>query len=623
MTNLELFQTLGSVTPENLAEAEEMQFRPREARKHPKSRILLIAAMVAMLALLTTACAVVYSRIHMQLVRHNPVPTTQTLTENRSIGAGEPATAVPNVLTACYPQQLPEGYRMGEGHPVDYASRNIYYWNDAGAYITFSVSTDENSDMHLAPPVTETALNISGWEALLCVSEKGAQVLQWHDEDLGCYLTLFTQDMAVDLPAMAETVALGEELPLTFLCKQGTVWDIWYPQQLPDGYACTDVGLPANGSQALRYTSENGDAISYVVSLKGDLREDIGEPPHDSFVWEELTVGEQPAKMMTTSGGLRMLFWENKAEGFYAMLDTTNEDVDLLAIAQSVAPGEHLEVSGSYLGPDYTIDLQQDPATYVGFEPVYPQRVPEGYSAAFISDPAYGQQQIEYENLLGDRLVYTLYFRLGQWGRQFEGMGEPEQVSISGKPGYKIGNTLIWTDEAKGFGFCLQSTTSLDLISIAEGVGPGPELRPTNADKTDAALRQLGDYQITALPESMVEDGLTGMPLEDGSGWYSYVRRWYFDHGTNHAIYFEYESYVSEGTSPEELALMYVGDAGTVENVTICGCPGATSQDREYASVAWIMGDGTKGTEFKLFSTDYTTEELLPIAQSVALVSGE
>lgn len=618
MTNLELFCALGSISPENLAEAEEMQLTPPEVHKRPANRALLIAALVAMLALLTTACAVAYSRIHMKLVQHNPAAVTQTVSDDRGSAAAEPTRREQTVLTAFYPQLLPEGYHLSEGAPVNYTTRNIYYWNDAGSYITFSLSTGHDSDIHLAPPVTETALKVSGWDATLYVTEKGAQVLKWQDEDKGSYLTLFTQDMEVDLAVMAEGVAFGEELPLSFLCKEGSLWDPWYPQQLPNGYTLAEVSPPGMRRQNLYYT-DGTHTIRYVVSLLEDLS---GTDFQEEVTREDVQIAGDSAKLVTTASGRSCLFWRNEAEGFYAMLDAEDEAVDLIAIAEGVAPGAPLEVSKSYLGPDYTIDLQQDPAAYVGFEPVYPQSVPEGYFAAFIDDPAYGQQEIQYENTLGDKLIFTLYFRLGRWGRQFEGMGQPEQVTINGQPGYRMGTTLIWTDESRGFGFRLQSSSDLDLMAIAESVGPGPELRPTNADKTEEALRQLGDYQITDLPDGMVEDGLTGWPLEGEDDWYSYVRRWYFDHKTNKAVYFEYESYVSDAASPEDVARMKVGDAGTVESVTVGGCPGVMSQDGSNASVAWVLGDAAKGIQFKLYSEELSVEALLEIASSVRLLSG-
>lgn len=622
MTSLELFMILGDISPENLAGTEQLQMKPQEKHRRPVNRLLLVAAMAALLALLATACAVAYSRIRMKLVQHNPAPVTQTISEGRDMETTEHTPAAPNVLTACYPQQLPEGYRMRDGAPVNHTTRNIAYCNTEGQLIHFSLSTNLEPDLVLVPPREETILKVSHWDAELHTSAKGGQMLKWHNTEDGYYGCLFTQDMTVDLQSMAESVAFGEELPLSFLCKQGELWDVWYPQEIPEGYACTDVAPAGNGSQSLRYTSETGGSISYCVSLMRDLS-DISDPPHDSCTWEELTVGGQRAKMMTTSSGQRTLFWKNEAEGFNAMLETEDETVDLTAMAESAAPGEPLQVSPSYLGPDYTIELEQEPSDYVGWEAVYPQAVPEGYTISFVSDPTYGEQEIEYQNDLGEALVYTLYFRLGQWGKQFGGMGQPETVDINGRPGYLLENRLIWTDEERGFGYSLQSSGDVDLIAIAKSVGPGPELQPTNADKTELALEQLGDYQITSLPEGMVEEGLTGWPLESAGDWYSYVRRWYVIPKTNRAIYFEYETYVSDCASPEEVAKLSIGYGISSESITVSGCTGVMAQDGANATVAWVLGDAAKGTCFKLYSTDFSAEELLEIAGNVQLVSGD
>ena len=604
MTNLELFMALGDICPENLSGAEALQAGPwpRVNRKTPVKRAVLIAAVIALASELV-GCAVAYARIRMNLVRHN-IPAAQP--------GGETADTAPNVLTDCYPQTLPEGYLLGDGSPGTYTIRHICYYNAQGQAIYFTLSTTQEPDLVLAPPCEKTSLKVSGWDAQLHTSAKGSQMLEWHNTDDGYYACLYTMDMAVDLKMVAQSVDYGEPLPLSFLCKKGQLWDVWYPQQIPEGYQCTDVGPAGNGEQQLQY-SNGVDTIRYVVSLREDLS-DIS--PSEGAVWQDTSVAGDPARLLITGSGQHLLFWKNEAEGFYAMLESTDEGVDLTQMAENVAPGEPLEVSANNLGPDYSIALEQQPSAYVGWEPVYPQMVPEGYVIRFVSEPVYGEQHIDYENAAGDSLSYILYFRLGQWGRQFDGMGQPEQVDINGKIGYRIGNNLIWTDEARGFGFCLHSSGEVDLAAIAKSVGPGPELTPTDADKTEKALEQLGDYQITALPKGMVEDGLTGRPLENDGDWYSYVRRWYFDRKTNQAIYFEYESYVADDTPPEEIARMFIGQ-GNNRMITVNGCVGAALQDEARASVVWVKGDEAKGTLFKLSSNDFPVDALLKMAESV------
>ena len=614
MNGKELFLGLSYISPKYIDEAKNYGVRRNDGKQIRFRKTLLIAAVIALTLLLVGCAVAAYARIHIKLVQHN-VPTAAQTEEE-----APDTTPVRSVISNCCPRQLPEGYRLAEGLPLNHTTRNLCYRNDDGEMISFTISTSQAIEGVLAPPREETSLTVSGWDAVLQTSEKGAQMLSWLNEADGYYAGLFTQDMAVDLKAMAESVDSREELPLSFLCRQGEIWNIWYPRQIPEGYACTDVAPCGNGGQEIRYTcEESGSVISYHVSLTKDLSV-ISDPPRDSCVWEELTVAGQPARMMTTSSGLRLLFWENEQEGFNAMLSVEDDAVDILSMAESAAPGEPLEVTSNYLGPDYTIELEQDASSYVGWEPVYPQRVPEGYEITFVAEPAYGEQSIDYENAAGDTLTYTLYFRLSQWGRQFDGMGQPEQVRINGNVGYRSRGELIWTDEAKGFGFSLRASGDIDLIAVAESVRVGPELKPTRWGDIQKALEQLGDYQITALPDGMVEDGLTGAPLENADDWYSYVRRWYFDPKTNQDIYLEYESYVTECSDMEDVLHMLIGTGeNPVQMKTIQGCTGAVLQNGASASVVWLIGTPEKGTAFRLSSSSFTAEALLPIAESVQL----
>ena len=608
MNGKELLLGLSYISPKYIEEAKNYSVSQKRIRFR---KPLLIAAVIALTLLLVGCAVAAYARIHMRLVQHNVPTTAQT---DKDVSDTTPARSV---IAGCYPQQLPEGYRLAEGSPLNHTTRNLCYRNDAGEMISFTISTSQAIEGVLAPPREETSLTVSGWDAVLQTSEKGAQTLSWHNEADGYYAGLFTQDMAVDLKPVAESVDFGEELPMSFLCRQGKIWSIWYPRRIPEGYACTDVAPCGNGGQEIRYTCDaSGSVISYHVSLTTDLSA-ISDPPRDSCVWEELTVAGQPARMMTTSSGLRLLFWKNEQEGFNAMLSVEDDAVDILAMAESAAPGEPLEVTSNYLGPDYTIELEQDASSYVGWEPVYPQSVPEGYEITFVAEPAYGEQSIDYENDAGDTLTYTLYFRLSQWGRQFDGMGQPEQVKINGNVGYKSPGELVWTDAARGFGFSLRASGDVDLIAVAESVGIGPELKPTRWDDIRKALEQLGDYQITALPDGMVEDGLTGAPLENADDWYSYVRRWYFDPKTNQDIYLEYESYVTDCTDMEDVLQMLIGTGGNP--VTVHGCTGAALQNGESAAVVWLIGTPEKGISFRLSSSSFTAEALLPIAESVQL----
>lgn len=604
MNGRDIFLGLSYIDERYIQEAEQAML-PRRSLRRP----LLLAAVLA-LTLLLVGCAVVYARIQMKLVQHNPAKA-----ETQAVSTIAPTELPPNVLTDCYPQQLPEGYILTGGAPSSYTTRTISYENPEGKHLLFGLSTDQSSDLVLAPPVEKTAAQVGPWEGQLQVSERGAQALAWYNAKDGYYGNLYTDDLTLNLPAIGEEVAFGTPLPLAFLARDGKPWDPWYPQQIPQGYQLSDVPPPAAGQQTLIYTAQD-KRITYRVSLTEDLCEQVGDMP----TWEETTVAGHPAKLLSSRDtAQRCLFWQNPEEGFYAMLCAEDPAVDLAAMAQSAGPGPHLSVSKQHLGPDYTIAMEQNGEVYTGWEPIYPQQIPEGFTLSRVDEPAYGIQTICYESEGTAELHYTLYFRLSQYGMAFEGMGQPESVDICGHNGYLSENRLIWTDEAKGLGFCLEvlGDAKLDLTAIAESVAPGPALEPTNAGKIQQALEQLGDYQLTDLPDGLVRTELTGFPREGSEG-YAYVLRWYVSPKTNRQLTLAYASYQPDGTPVEERLQIYLGgQADAIQWHTIQGCPGASIQSGAVAKAAWCLEQGQQALHFTLISSDYSAEQLLEFAQRV------
>lgn len=597
-----LFLAIGGLEGARL-EATEMP------AKRARPRFLLVAAIVAAALLLVGCAAVAYARIHMTYTRHEDITATVSQTDNAE---GK------NVLTDCYPQTPCPGYVLSGGAPIDRTTQNLRYWSDAGTLISYSISTSHAIEGVLAPPCETSTVTVSGWEATLQISEQGGAAISWHNETEGYYAGLFTDDTSADLQAMAESVGFGDRLPLSFLCKNGAPWDIWYPQQVPEGYSIDRVS--AVDAVTIDYTDGNSN-ITYVASFRNDPSADLGEPPHDSCTWTEEAVNGQAARMMTTGAGLRLLFWTDTREGFYAMLSVEDPNVDILAMAESVAPGVPLEIQNNSIGPDWSIEMRQDQTAYSAWESIYPQTLPEGYTLAYVSDRAYGQQFIRYDNAAGDTIGFIFYFRISEYGLDFSGMGTPQEVDINGNTGYLMDHALLWTDAAKGYGYSLSATQNVDLTVIAKSVAAGPELTSSEMAKNEQALAELGDYNITALPAGMEEDSFTGCPLEDGGGWYAYIRRWYYNRQTNEALYFTYESYVSDAASLEDIVQMQIGDARfySADFMTINGCTGAASQLDGHAKVVWVQGTPAKGVCFQLISDDLSVEALLKIAESVQI----
>ena len=610
MNGKDLFLGMNYVKAKYIEEAETVTELKEERKIIPFRKVMLIAAAIALLAITITACAYAIQRIKMNLVQHNvPAQTEIIVTDGE-----QPTETMPvNVLTDCYPQSIPAGYQISCGEQLTYNSRNLQYSNESGNTITFWISTEKaDEEVALRPPVEETVVSIKGFESNLR-SNEGAQVLSWENPEDGYYATLFTDDVSMDLVAMANSVDVGSTIPMSIWYRNGAQWDPWYPKVLPEGYICKDVSSVSYGQQVIRYENGNDGYIRYGISTLRDL---APTEISDQSYWEEVEVNGKPARIQRNQTTQRALFWQNETEDFYAFLETKDETVDLVSLAENMAPGPKMEVSRSYLGPDYTIELEQDPNVYVEWQSVYPKSIPEEYELEYVGTRAYGEQTIEWKNSEGDTITYILYFRLGQYERQFEGIGQPEPVIVNGLAGFKTGNSLLWADGNLGFGYELWTTGEVDLIALAESVGPGPELAPTN-DKTAVALEELGDYQLTELPDNMIEDGISGSPLEDGGDWYSYVRRWYYDTTNNDHVYFTYETYSTDCNTEQEVLQLFVPVFTEPEFSSVQGYPAITLQDEHRAHVAWMIGDVNKGVSFQLYSEQFTVEELIKMAESV------
>ncbi len=86
---------------------------------------------------------------------------------------------------------------------------------------------------------------------------------------------------------------------------------------------------------------------------------------------------------------------------------------------------------------------------------------------------------------------------------------------------------------------------------------------------------------------------------------------------TNRDIYLEYESGVTDCTDMEDV--LHKCLSAPEKPVTIQGCTGAALQNGESAAVVWLIGTPEKGISFRLSSSSFTAEALLPIAESVQL----
>ncbi len=295
----------------------------------------------------------------------------------------------------------------------------------------------------------------------------------------------------------------------------------------------------------------------------------------------------------------------------------------LIALRIERKTGENTNESLSYA----EVHFDNTENVYLEVGSVYPQSIPEGYTYRFVSNAAYGRQTIHYENGAGNYLTYQIC--LGGPGETVDilEIEKEEAVDINGIQGVlytqQNGQIILWADENQGFGFLIMTDDpQVNLLEIARSVAGGEPLTPTCSNSTQKALEELGDFVPGILPEGYEEETVLGCPLEEGGGWYSYVRKFYVNKTQNTRIYFEYETYAIDTESG------YVDNAETACSFYIPGCDALsgnivgqrTEIDGMFAlssgsDIAWA--DTERHVVFHLSSKDITPEELLEVAKSI------
>ena len=263
---------------------------------------------------------------------------------------------------------------------------------------------------------------------------------------------------------------------------------------------------------------------------------------------------------------------------------------------------------------------------YIELGSYYPQEIPEGYEIVFVSDAAYQQQSIEYEDASGNGITYTIYIPDTASNIEVYDIVGKTNVSINGQDGilYEQSTgyrTLVWIDAKQGFGFSLRTNDAdVDLLAMARSTAEGEALIPSHSDKTDEAVAELGDFSPEYLPDGYEERDVLGSPIADGGGWYSYVRKWYVNKAENKEIYFEYETYAiatEDGYTDDAKTVCsffipgYARGIAVYEEVEINGMFGLATENH----VVWA--DPETHRVYHLTSEDVIGEELLKVAQSI------
>ena len=287
--------------------------------------------------------------------------------------------------------------------------------------------------------------------------------------------------------------------------------------------------------------------------------------------------------------------------------------------------GENVEANAS--APyEAEINFQSTADFYEGLQTYCPTWLPEGYHLRFVSDKAYGHQTLHFATA-SDESALVLETTRGDNAADLvlEGVAKEESITVGSLPGTLYTCTggervLLWTDEDRGVGFMLLTgDTELDLMRVAESIQLDPDLKPTNADRYRLALEELGDYQITGLPDNYPETEFIASPKEDG-GWFAYVYRWYIDAKKNTTVELNYETFLLNGDSahdsepvpetPDTILKMNGGG----EAATVQGMPAAVTQGH----IVWV--DWEKKVVFQITADSMNADQLQQLADSVQKV---
>lgn len=279
MNGQNLFLGMNYIDAKFVEEAESVTELKREVKYHSIQRIILIAALVALMLFLMGSAVVSMVRMRVSdvtaIVKIEPTVDNETHT-SADVDYFETEAYIETVvgeavhfekehdifseLDSYYPQYIPDGYAItfvSEGVPLPF--QRITYENDAGGFISYEISIGfEASNFEIYAIITRRDVKINGQDGILYEQENDHRTLVWVNESQGYGFYLTTDDPNIDLIAMAESVALGSPLVPTY--SDNTVKALeelgdFNPSYLPESYEEHGV---------LGWPLEDGSWYSYV-----------------------------------------------------------------------------------------------------------------------------------------------------------------------------------------------------------------------------------------------------------------------------------------------------------------------------------------------------------------------
>lgn len=312
----------------------------------------------------------------------------------------------------------------------------------------------------------------------------------------------------------------------------------------------------------------------------------------------------------------------------------------MTAFAVSVLGGRvelaYMNVGGQTISGPVTITSEDGPVKLGSW---YPEGIPEGYEITD-SSLATDNHSMCFENAAGARVEFVYnrarYVEEGTASNEIMpgtilfGVEEQQWVRVGNADGLLYLHTngdqhLYWADEERNIGFKLYTTDpDMDLVELALTVKERAELFvPTDWPLTEEALGQIGDYRPSVLPEGYEFYCTNGYPQNgDNASGYAYVTHSYMNPEGN-VIHLRVENDWDTSNSAETVRDLYTNaymDDYACTRFTLGACPAGLVENPDGTPHFLIWTDGEENLVFRLEADGLTGEELIAVAESVALV---
>lgn len=250
----------------------------------------------------------------------------------------------------------------------------------------------------------------------------------------------------------------------------------WLPTAIPDGYEMTFISEPFDGEQNIVYTNADEDTIRFAYAVAGHF----SEAYMSNIIQEEAVSISGCEGILYTQENGQNLFWTNDLSGIGYSLNTTNKDIDLLNIAESVVASDEELIPTLHEGTDVALKELGDfspaaiPAAYEKVEVVGSPKTEGG--------DWYGYVRKIYTDTVGNKTVslnYETYFLEDNEKPSAEDVLvtfgiKGTAVTVYGNPGIlsKDGMTVCWVDMEQQLKYTMTADTISgdSLVELANSV---------------------------------------------------------------------------------------------------------------------------------------------------------